>query len=67
MSELVSLHVGGPSPWQGIAPAAKLAFMDLGSGASANLLVPSQLDQDYFPYTYARQALSALGSLSCGV
>lgn len=45
---------GSATPWQGMAPLAKIAFQDLGSGTSGNLLVPGDLTRDYFPHSYSR-------------
>lgn len=44
----------GVSQWQGMAPLAKTAFIDIGSGSSGSLLIPGDLTTDFFPYTYAR-------------
>lgn len=43
---------GAFSNWEGMAPAAKIAFQDLGSGSSGTLSVPYDLFSDYFPYNY---------------
>ena len=40
--------------WQGGAPAARLAFTDLGTGGGGDLGVPMDLVNDYFPYAYER-------------
>lgn len=42
------------SPRQGGAPAARLAFTDIGSGAGGELGVPMDLVANYFPYHYDR-------------
>ena len=44
----------GSADWQGMAPAAKLAFQDLGSGASGTIDLPGDLAVGYYPYSYAR-------------
>jgi len=46
---------GGSSSWQGMAPLAKTAFQDLGTGTSSGILVPGDLANGYFPFSYARQ------------
>ena len=43
---------GAYNSWEGMAPSAKLAFTDIGSGTSGSLSVPSDLYSDYFPYSY---------------
>ena len=42
--------------WEGMAPAAKLAFQDLGLGASGSIDLAGDLAADYYPYSYARCA-----------
>ena len=51
---------GGLNVFQGMAPAAKLAFQDLGIGASGSLTIPGDMSTGYFPFTYARQAMRGL-------
>lgn len=46
------MHAGAFSNWQGMAPGAKIAFQDLGSGNTGTLSVPYDLFSDYFPYNY---------------
>ena len=48
---------GSSTAWQGMAPQAKIAFQDLGSGTSGNILVPANLARDYFPFAYSRWTL----------
>jgi hypothetical protein len=43
---------GTYSNWQGMAPAAKIAFQDLGTGNTGTLSVPYDLFYDYYPYSY---------------
>ena len=38
--------------FQGLAPGAVLAFQDLGLGAASGIDVPSDLNADYFPFSY---------------
>ena len=40
--------------FEGMAPAAKLAFTDIGAGSGGELSVPVDLVADYFPYHYNR-------------
>lgn len=40
--------------FEGMAPAAKLAFTDIGAGSGGDLSVPVDLVADYFPYHYNR-------------
>lgn len=47
-------HAPGSADWQGMAPAAKLAFQDLGRGTSGAIDLVGDLSVDYYPYTYAR-------------
>lgn len=46
------MPAGAYNNWEGQAPAAKIAFTDIGSGTSGSLSVPSDLNIDYFPYSY---------------
>ncbi|KAK9836281.1 hypothetical protein WJX81_001826 [Elliptochloris bilobata] len=41
---------------QGMAPAAKLAFQDLGSGTSGSIDLPGDLAANYYPFSYTRGA-----------
>jgi hypothetical protein len=47
-------RAAGSADWQGMAPAAKLAFQDLGAGPSGTIDLGGDLATDYYPYTYAR-------------
>ncbi|KAK9815878.1 hypothetical protein WJX72_011193 [[Myrmecia] bisecta] len=38
--------------YRGMAPDAKLAFIDLGNGRSDSIYTPQDLSSEYFPYTY---------------
>lgn len=38
--------------YQGMAPDAKIAFMDLSSGRSGTVITPRSLNEDYFPFAY---------------
>ena len=38
--------------WQGMAPQAKIAFQDLGSGAAGSIGPPDDLANDYYQYSY---------------
>lgn len=40
--------------FEGMAPAAKLAFTDFGAGSGGDLSVPVDLVNEYFPYHYNR-------------
>jgi len=42
------------APWGGLAPAARLAFTDLGSGPAGDLAVPLDLGANYFTHHYSR-------------
>ena len=44
----------GSADWQGMAPGAKLAFQDLGSGTSGTIDLPGDLAASFYAYTYAR-------------
>ena len=37
----------------GVAPGARLAFFDMGSGSDSTLYAPPDLAAEYFPYTTA--------------
>ncbi|KAK9815904.1 hypothetical protein WJX72_011677 [[Myrmecia] bisecta] len=50
-----SLQIGF-SPWQGMAPQAKLAFTDIGSGSDGTITTPDDLAKDYYSYAYQRGA-----------
>ncbi|KAK9803960.1 hypothetical protein WJX72_008369 [[Myrmecia] bisecta] len=41
-----------PSQLKGMAPDAKLAFIDLGNGRSDSIYTPQDLSSEYFPFTY---------------
>ncbi len=56
-------RAAGSADWQGMAPAAKLAFQDLGAGTSGTIDLGGDLATDYYPYTYAR---SVAPRLPCG-
>ena len=42
----------GYSGWQGMAPGAKIAFQDLGTGTNGSIDAPDDLAREYFSYTY---------------
>ena len=58
LGNLAEGSAGGVVPasrrFEGMAPAAKLAFTDIGAGSGGDLSVPVDLVADYFPYHYNR-------------
>ena len=42
----------------GMAPSAKLAFIDLGDGTSDSIYTPGDLEGGYFDYTYGMVGLA---------
>ncbi len=57
-------RAAGSADWQGMAPAAKLAFQDLGAGTSGTIDLGGDLATDYYPYTYAR-SVALRSQLAC--
>ncbi len=45
----------GAAKWDGMAPAARLAFTDLGTGSGGRLFLPTSL-QDFYAFAYSRGA-----------
>lgn len=58
LGNLAEGSAGGAFPasrrFEGMAPAARLAFTDIGAGSGGDLSVPVDLVADYFPYHYNR-------------
>ena len=54
IAEAGSVVVPASRRFEGMAPAAKLAFTDIGAGGGGELSVPVDLVADYFPYHYNR-------------
>ena len=49
------LHTAaGYTGWQGMAPQAKIAFQDLGSGSTGSINAPDDLANGYYQLSYSQ-------------
>ncbi|DBB02440.1 TPA: Signal peptide peptidase-like 2A [Trebouxia sp. C0006] len=55
-SAVGSLQSPGYTGWQGMAPQAKIAFQDLGSGSTGSINAPDDLANGYYQLSYSQGA-----------
>jgi len=67
---IVGLPINAPSdtsdPAVGMAPGARVGFIDLSAAGSNDVGVPEDLDKDYYPLAYNRGVRIHSGALVCG-